>query len=328
MDPETATLAALYAAQGTTVVATDYLGYAGSTFPYHPYLHAASEASTVIDSLRAARLAAYQTGANLSNQILLAGYSQGGHASMAAQRAIESDNPTEFTIAAASHMAGPYNLSGALASLDYPVQDNPVFAAFVLTAWNKVYKNIRTLSVFNLGYSNWIGNVFPFDASTASTKTTADYQSLMQWISSSPSDAAYALFDLGFLGTLSQLSSVSDPSQVTGTAASVVYDLAMDAADNTLLNWAPTSKLMLCGGANDPVVRPSIHQQAFATKHPSAKLVDVDKDVAKIYITAHPGQAADVSNPQYMASYHGSSEALACHFRTQDYFATQLGSSR
>ena len=37
-------LAAMYAAQGYAVVATDYLGYAKSTFPYHPYLHADSEA--------------------------------------------------------------------------------------------------------------------------------------------------------------------------------------------------------------------------------------------------------------------------------------------
>ena len=55
-EAETFLLAAVYAAQGYVVVATDYLGYAKSSFPYHPYLHADSEASSVIDSLRAAQI--------------------------------------------------------------------------------------------------------------------------------------------------------------------------------------------------------------------------------------------------------------------------------
>ena len=54
-DGETGLLAAMYAAQGYAVVATDYLGFAKSTYSFHPYLHADSEASTVIDSIRASR---------------------------------------------------------------------------------------------------------------------------------------------------------------------------------------------------------------------------------------------------------------------------------
>ena len=38
--PETQFLMAIYAAQGYAVVATDYLGYALSSYPYHPYMHA------------------------------------------------------------------------------------------------------------------------------------------------------------------------------------------------------------------------------------------------------------------------------------------------
>ena len=88
---ETFLLAAMYAAQGYAVVATDYLGYAQSNYPFHPYLHADSEASAVIDSIRAARKAAEDLGAPLSGEVMLSGYSQGGHASMAAHRAIERD---------------------------------------------------------------------------------------------------------------------------------------------------------------------------------------------------------------------------------------------
>jgi energy-converting hydrogenase Eha subunit E len=62
-DGETFLLAATYAAQGYAVVATDYLGFAKSTYSYHPYLHADSEASSVIDSIRAARRASAAAGA-------------------------------------------------------------------------------------------------------------------------------------------------------------------------------------------------------------------------------------------------------------------------
>ena len=52
-DSETGLLAAMYAGQGYAVVATDYLGFAKSGYSYHPYLHAASEATSVIDSIGA-----------------------------------------------------------------------------------------------------------------------------------------------------------------------------------------------------------------------------------------------------------------------------------
>ena len=77
-DKETFLLAAMYAAQGYAVVASDYLGFAKSQYTYHPYLHADSEATTVIDSVRAARNAAGAVGATLSGKVMFTGYSQGG----------------------------------------------------------------------------------------------------------------------------------------------------------------------------------------------------------------------------------------------------------
>ena len=82
-DGETFLLAAMYAAQGYAVVATDYLGFADSAYTYHPYLHADSEASSVIESIRAARNAVPTVGASLNGKVMLTGYSQGGHSSMA-----------------------------------------------------------------------------------------------------------------------------------------------------------------------------------------------------------------------------------------------------
>ena len=64
-------LAAMYASQGYAVVATDYLGYAKSSHIYHPYLHADSEATSVIDSIRAARNAVASQGASLNGKVVM-----------------------------------------------------------------------------------------------------------------------------------------------------------------------------------------------------------------------------------------------------------------
>ncbi len=140
-DGETFFLAAMYAAQGYAVVATDYLGFAKSAYAYHPYLHADSEATVVLDSVRAARAAAASVGANLSGKVMFTGYSQGGHASMAAHRAAERDHAGEFNVVAGAHLAGPYNLSGQLRVTD-AMAGVQFFVPYLVTSWQKVYGNV------------------------------------------------------------------------------------------------------------------------------------------------------------------------------------------
>ena len=111
-DRETQALATFFAANGYVVVASDYLGYARSTFPYHPYLHASSEARTTIDALRAGRALLARLGIPESGRVFVAGYSQGGHAALAAQRAIERDRPAGVALTAVGAMSGPYDLAG------------------------------------------------------------------------------------------------------------------------------------------------------------------------------------------------------------------------
>jgi pimeloyl-ACP methyl ester carboxylesterase len=112
-DRETLAVAAFFAARGWVVVASDYLGYARSTFPYHPYLHAESEASTGIDALRAARTLLSRLGVAESGRLAVVGYSQGGHAALAIERAIERDRPVGvYAPVATGAMSGPYDLSG------------------------------------------------------------------------------------------------------------------------------------------------------------------------------------------------------------------------
>jgi dipeptidyl aminopeptidase/acylaminoacyl peptidase len=72
---ETQALAGFFAARGWVIVASDYLGYAKSSYPYHPYLHADSEARTTIDALLAGRALLARLGVAESGRVFLAGYS-------------------------------------------------------------------------------------------------------------------------------------------------------------------------------------------------------------------------------------------------------------
>ncbi len=128
-DREANLLINMFAARGFIVVATDYLGYAGSDFPYHPYLDVSSEASSVIDSIRAAR-AVFRTAATAHNgKIFITGYSQGGHAALAAQREIERTAGSDIVLTAVGGMSGPYDLALTLnassASILPSIADEP-----------------------------------------------------------------------------------------------------------------------------------------------------------------------------------------------------------
>ena len=115
-DREASLLIVMFAARGFIVVATDYLGYAQSSFPYHPYLHAGSEASSVIDSIRAARAVLKSAAVATNGKVLLAGYSQGGHAALAALREIERTAGSDIAVSAVGAMSGPYDLALSLSS--------------------------------------------------------------------------------------------------------------------------------------------------------------------------------------------------------------------
>ena len=309
-DGETFLLAAMYAAQGYTVVATDYLGYAKSTYTYHPYLHADSEASTVIDSIRAARNAAAAVGATLSGKVMLTGYSQGGHSSMAAHRAAERDNAGEINIVAGAHLAGPYNLSGSL-QVTTPIAGYQFFIPFIITSWQKVYGNLYTAvtAVFKLPYADTIEALLPNPTLDDSTLVTEGKLPG----GGTPAQARDALMQPAFLADLSSMTS----------------GIYLAAKKNDLLGWNPKARTLLCGGAGDPTVPPRVHQQVAQLdflSHALTSVTSVDVDAA-IQATYGPGGAAPtdpatIAFATYYDNYHGAYEPPFCHFEARKVFDT------
>ncbi|WP_342721077.1 lipase family protein [Acidovorax sp. FHTAMBA] len=309
-DPETFLLAAMFAAHGYAVVATDYLGYAKSSYGFHPYLHADSEATTVIDSVRAARNAAGTVAANLSGKVMFTGYSQGGHASMAAQRAAERDYGNEFNVAAGAHLAGPYNLSGSLRS-PQPAAVAQLFAPYMLTSFQKVYGNVYTdvKTVFKAPYAGYIETLMP-NATMGNTALLAS--GLLP--GGTTSAALDALFQPGYLDSVRTID--SQPFYVA-------------AKKNDLLGWTPKAKVLLCGGSGDPTVPPALHQavmKADFDRRGVSNVVSVDVDP---YVQAAygingvaPTDPTSAAFATYYGSYHGVYEPPLCLAQAKGWFDT------
>lgn len=132
--------AVVMAASGYVVSAPDYLGFGGSS-GLHPFVHAKTLSGAVIDMMRALRSWCSTHGINLDGRIFLAGYSEGGYATMAAQREIETLHAGEFAITASAPAAGPYDLSGTMLNqaLSGAAVPNPYYLPFLLLAYNGIY---------------------------------------------------------------------------------------------------------------------------------------------------------------------------------------------
>jgi hypothetical protein len=140
-DPSNGVLAAAaFAARGYVLVAPDYLGL-GTARGVHPYLHAATEAGAVIDMLRAARTVVVANGDRWPTRALLIGFSQGGHATLAAQRALEAAPIDGIEIAASAAIAGPFDLAAMSFpfALDGASPAASTYLAYMLNGYTYVY---------------------------------------------------------------------------------------------------------------------------------------------------------------------------------------------
>ena len=129
------------ATSGYIAIAPDYLGY-GVNEGFHPYVHAASEASAGRDMITAVREFLDQEGIRHTGQLFVTGYSQGGHASSALHRDIqEKSDSLGYEVTAGAHLSGPYSISGVMreATLTNERPTLPGFIVYTYVSYNNVY---------------------------------------------------------------------------------------------------------------------------------------------------------------------------------------------
>lgn len=229
-----------YAGFGFATAAPDYLGL-GDARGFHPYLHAATEASASLDMLFAMyEYLEFHGGAEVDpNYLFLAGYSQGGHVSMALHEEIDQFWSIIIPVTAATHMSGPYDISGAMR--DRILSDDsygfPSYVAYIFLGYNEAYDL----------YAD-IGEVFkePF-----ATSIRSFYEGTIN-LPTLNSQLTIALAAEGD----TVVKRMFQDSILTALTTDPDHPLNLALADNDVYNWAPDAptRLYYCG--NDQQVPP------------------------------------------------------------------------
>ena len=158
-------LAGLVAASaGFAAVAPDYLGL-GAGPGFHPFMHAASEASASLDMLRASLAIAARHGHHLDPQVFLTGFSQGGPAAMALGQALQHGADPRLRLGALAPVSGTYDIAHAEIPAMFSGQIAPTSATlylpYWLLAWNRIYHLYqRPAQVFRAPYDRTMPILF------------------------------------------------------------------------------------------------------------------------------------------------------------------------
>ena len=227
----------MFGMNGFMAVVPDYIGL-GISEDIHPYLHAELTANAVIDMLRAARIYACDNGLEISDNLFLAGYSEGGYATMATQKFMESDYANEFQLTAVAPMSGPYDLIGSTRDLlSRDTYDIPAFLAYVVVAYDDVYGWNRLEDIFNEPYAS----MFPgsFDGSQELSDVNKQLPTSID-----------SLFKADF---------------ITSFLANEEAAIQQALEENTLLDWGPIAPVRLYHGTADSTVSISNTLSAYAS---------------------------------------------------------------
>jgi uncharacterized membrane protein HdeD (DUF308 family)/alpha-beta hydrolase superfamily lysophospholipase len=122
--------------EGWVLVATDYVGL-GTEGP-HPYLIGQGEGRSVLDAARAVR---QLSDVDVSDQTVVWGHSQGGHAALWTGVLAPTYAP-DLKVAGVAALAPASDLKGLISNLPN-VTGGSIFASFVIAAYTSVYPDVR-----------------------------------------------------------------------------------------------------------------------------------------------------------------------------------------
>jgi pimeloyl-ACP methyl ester carboxylesterase len=143
------------AAPGLIAVVPDLLGFGASKSVLHPYYVEDLTASAVIDALKAARNLASDKGLDFNGKLFLAGYSQGGYATMAAHKSLEEEPVDGLNLVASFPSSGGYDVKAMqVYFFGLSTYSQPFYIAFVAQAYKTTFGWSQPLSdYFNDPYA-------------------------------------------------------------------------------------------------------------------------------------------------------------------------------
>ena len=156
------TLLEFVASTGFVVVIPDYLGFGSSSDMFHPYLDKTSTIKTTLDMIRASKeLVKNHFDTPLNDELYIAGYSQGGWATMQLEKEIETYHMDEFDLKASACGAGPYDLNYineyVTGLQTYPM---PYFIGYMFNSFVNLGLSTPVSDVFQEPYASSITTLF------------------------------------------------------------------------------------------------------------------------------------------------------------------------
>jgi pimeloyl-ACP methyl ester carboxylesterase len=217
------------ASTGLVVVVPDFIGFGESSEIFHPYYVEETTATAVLDNVRAAADLAKLHSVNFNTELFLAGYSQGGYATMAAHKAIESAGLEGFNLVASFPASGGYDVKKMqeyfFKQTNY---SEPFYIAYVALAYQ--------------GYYGWTNPLSDFFQEPYATKIPSLFNGVLTG------------------GQINLQLTTSIPSLITPLALSSIdtdarFTSIVDAfGENSLTDWTPSVPMYMYHGNMDTTV--------------------------------------------------------------------------
>lgn len=265
------------APSGFITVIPDYTGI-GDPDKYHPYIIANSHTQALVNMIRSVKQLSIELEGNdgfqFNDQLFLAGYSDGGYATLASQKGIQIDYSDELSVTASFPMAGPYDLSGTMVDyfLSEPEYTQPYYVPYVLTShlWYYQGLDVDFAEYFEPFWADTLPSLFD------GTHSGSEINELM------PENPLDILLD----DVLEEFENDED------------HFFRQSLEENTLLDWVPESPTYFYHGMGDDIVPYQNAQIAYDTF--------VANGAPDVWLTLYPeelGGHSDVALTCILAGY-------------------------
>jgi pimeloyl-ACP methyl ester carboxylesterase len=150
------------ASSGFITVVPDYIGFGESKNILHPYYVEEPMGKSIGDNVIAAADLATDKKIKFDKRLFLAGYSEGGYATLAAHKYIEEHDVADLNLVASFPAAGGYDLTAIQQYFfGLTTYGQPFYMAYVLKSYQDYYGFQSAVSdVFNEPYATKIGSLF------------------------------------------------------------------------------------------------------------------------------------------------------------------------
>ena len=254
------------ASMGYVVLFADYPGFGESTQIPHPYLVKEPTVRSLVDLLYTAKEIGSSEfpGITFRNEYYLLGYSQGGWATFALDKSLESDYASDFNVKGASCGAGSYNIPQLLESTlnqqTYPV---PAYMAYIVNAYIAYNQFTNPASdFFNSPYASKISSLF---------------------------DGTLSLDQIDAQLTTS-IPDLLNPDFVSGFGTSPRYSSVKTAlSNNSITAWHTSVPVLFTHGEKDTEVNPVSTENIFIEMIAAGTSPDICKKITVPNVDHGPG---------------------------------------